>query len=163
MFKPKFTNTADLGKAIDSIARRGAKLDADIQDAAMACLWRIQEHGDVGYLCRLFNSMPRGSRRNALAEWAAKYGKVQINTDKTTNKEQPFLFWKEGNTDYDGAMAEPWYECRKEKPIEEAFDFASQLQRLLQKAQKAQDAGKTVKGLDMLKKVMEAAGTVSEA
>jgi len=158
MFKPKFTNTTDLGKAIDSIARRGAKLDEDIQDAALSCLHRVQEHGDVGYLCRLFNSMPRGSRRNALAEWAAKYGKVKINMDKTTNKEQPFLYWKEGNTDYEGAVSEPWYKCKPEKPVDEEFDFASQLQRLLQKAQKAKDAGKAVKGLDLFEKVMGAAG-----
>ena len=163
MFKPKFNNTDTLGKAIDSIARRGAKLDADIQDAALSCLYRVHEYGDVGYLCRLFQSMPRGSRRNALAEWAAKYGRVKLNLDQETNKEKPFLYWKEGNTDYEGAMAEPWYECKPEKSIEEEFDFAAQLQRLLQKAQKAKDAGKEVKGLDMLERVMGAAAAVSEA
>lgn len=150
MFKPKFSNTTDLGKAIDSIARRGAKLDEDIQDAALSCLHRVQEHGDVGYLCRLFKSMPRGSRSNALAEWAAKYGKVKINLDKATNKEQPFTFWKEGNTDFEGAVGEPWYKCKPEKPLEEEFDFVGKLEALIKHAQKQHAAGKPVKGLDRL-------------
>lgn len=150
MFKPKFSTTQELGKAIESIARRGAKLDADIQDAGMSCLHRIQEHGDVGYLNRLYLSLPKGARTSALAEWAAKYGKVKINMDKASNKELPFVFWKEGNTDYEGATLEPWFKCKPEKPLELEFDFAGKLEALIKHATAAMEAGKPVKGMDRL-------------
>lgn len=153
MFKPKFSTTTELAKAIESIARRGLKLDADIQDAGLSCLARVQEHGDIGYLNRLFLSMPRGSRRNALAEWAAKYGKVKINLDKTSNKELPFTYWKEGNTDYAGAIEEPWFNCKPEKALDDEFDFVSKLTSLLAQAKKARESGKPIKGLEQLDKI----------
>lgn len=149
-FKAKFTSTTELSKAIESIARRGAKLDSDIQDAALSCLARVQDHGDVGFLNRLYFSLSKGTRTAALAEWAAKYGKVKINMDKATNKELPFVFWKEGNTDYEGAVNEPWYKCKPNKPLDEEFDFVGKLEALIKHAQKQHAAGKPVKGLERL-------------
>ena len=149
-FTPKHSTTSDLTKAIESIARRGLKMDADIQDAALSCLARIQEHGDVGFLNRLYLSLSKGTRTAALAEWAAKYGKVKINMDKASNKELPFVFWKEGNTDYEGAIAEPWFKCKPNKPLDEEFDFVGKLEALIKHAQKAEAAGKPIKGLERL-------------
>ena len=151
MNAPKLiVGTADLNKAIDSIKRRGEKLDADIQLTGLSILSHIDQHGDVTLLCRLFGAMPKGARRNALAEWAFAFGKVRPNLDSTSSKEVPFLFDKTASTSLEGAIAKPWYEFKPEKAIDEEFDFAGQLERLLAKATKAQASGKQVKGAEKL-------------
>ncbi len=137
---------ADITKAIESIQRRGEKLDADIQHAGLSILSHIDQHGDVTLLCRLFTAMPKGSRRNALAEWAFAFGKVKPNLDSTSSKELPFLLDKEGSTDLEAAAAKPWYTFKPEKPVSEEFDFAGMLQALIKKADAAKAAGKVVKG-----------------
>lgn len=148
--KIKFADAKAIEAAIVSIQRRGAKLDSDIQDAGMSVLSHIDKHNDVTLLCRLFNSMPKGSRRNALAEWAVKYGKVSVNMDKSSNKELPFLYAKGSKTNLEGADAEKWYQCKPEKDVDEEFDFEGKLNALIKMAQAKQAAGKPVKGAERL-------------
>ncbi len=137
---------ADITKAIESIQRRGEKLDADIQHAGLSILSHIDQHGDVTLLCRLFAAMPKGSRRNALAEWAFAFGKVKPNLDSGSSKELPFLYDKEGTTNLEAAAEKPWYTFKPEKPVSEEFDFAGMLQSLIKKAETAKASGKTIKG-----------------
>ena len=154
----KFTNSADIDKAIASIKSRGAKLDADIQACALSILAHIDKHGDITKFTALYDAMPKGSRRNALVAWACEFGKIAVNLEPETKKLKPFLFKRDAETDLAGAADKPWFKFKPEKPVSEEFDFAGSLQRLLQKAQKAKDAGQAVKGLDLFEKVMGAAG-----
>ena|SRR5690625_4561164 len=148
------TDIKALNTAIDSIARRGKKLDEDIQLAGLSCLNHIDQHGDVTVLCRLFNAMPRGSRRNALAAWAAAHGKVQVNVDSKTNKEKPFLFDRTRGTQLEAAAESPWWDFKPERPLEEEFDFEAALAALFNRARKAKEQGITIKGQDKLDKLL---------
>lgn len=144
------TDVKKLGAAIESIGRRGAKLDADIQLAALSSINRIELHGDVGYLNRLYLAMPKGSRSSALVEWALAFGKVAANTDPATKKEQPFLFAKDKTTNLAGADAKPWFTFKPEKAPDEVFDLQAAIATLLRKASnKALKEGQT----DMLQKL----------
>jgi len=144
------TTATEINKAIDSVQRRGKKLDDDIQLTALSCLNHIEQHGDVTLICRLFNVMPKGSRRNALAQWALAFGKVQLNDDKDTKKELPFKYNKASNTDLEGAAESPWYTFKPEKPVDEEFDLAAKIQALMSQARKAQQQGKKIKGAEWL-------------
>lgn len=150
----KLLNTAkDINKAIDSIVRRGKTLDDDIQLAAVSCLNHHSVHGDITLLNRLWLSMPRGSRRKALTDWALHHGAVQANTDKETAKEAPF---KDARKDrvclLDEAIACPWYEFNR--PTDEdnvaEFDFTKSLEALLKRAANAQAKGAPIVGLELL-------------
>ena len=154
--KIKFEKAADLSKAIESIGRRGQKLDNDIQDAALSCLWHLDKHGDITLLERLWASMPKGARRNALADWAAKFGKLTLNMDKASNKEHPFLYDKKGNTDLAGAAETKWFDCKPEKGIEEEFDFEAKVHSLLRHLAQAQNKGLKIKGAEMAEKIAAA-------
>lgn len=155
------TSAAVINKAIDSIQRRGKKLDDDIQLAGLSCLNHIEQHGDDTLLNRLWGAMPRGSRRNALIEWALKYGKVKLNEDKGTAKERPVVYNREGGTDLDGAIEQPWYECKPEKPALEEFDFEAAYNALIRKAMKASEKGLKIKGRELYEQVT-AAGTAQK-
>lgn len=153
-FTPKFQNAAAIEKAIGSIQTRGKKLDNDIQQCGLSILVHIEKCGDITLFERLYAAMPTGSRRNALVEWATKYGKLAVNLDDKSKKDKPFLYAKANVTNIDGAIEEPWYKCKPEKPLDQEFDFASKLQALLRSAKAARDAGKPVKGADVLDRLL---------
>lgn len=152
-FKPM--DVAACNVAIASIAKRGAKLDADIQTVGLNILNHVAEHREVSLVLKLYNAMPKGSRRNALADWFQRFGQVTVNTDKASAKERPFLFAKDKTTDVQGAIATAWYECKPEKELADEFNFAAQLAALLKRAESAREHGVKIVGGDILAKVRE--------
>lgn len=145
------TETKLIDKAIASIANRGKKLDSDIQLAALSVINHIDMHGDVTLANRLFDALPKGARRLALAEWFLAFGKLAANTDKATAKTGVhFLYAKDKKTDLVGATETPWYEMKKEADVISAFDVQAELARLLAKIKKAQKDGVELKNADKL-------------
>lgn len=143
--------TAEINKAIDSIVNRGKKLDDSIQLAGLSILSHIEEHGDVTLLNRLVVVFPKGSRRNAFAEWALAHGKVQLNTGDN-KKETPFLYDKSRTTKLEAAEAKAWTEFKPEVDVDQVFDFNKMLAALLSKADKA----KNLEGAETLAKIKAA-------
>lgn len=129
------SNVKAITKAIDSVARRGKKLDDDIQDIALACINHCEQHGDITLIGRLYLSMPRGARKNALAAWAVEFGKVVPNGGDN-KKEQPFLYDKDGATDMTGAVDKPWFEFKPEPAPADALDLKVALEALIKRATK---------------------------
>lgn len=149
----RFTGKADIEFAINVIKVRGAEFDLAVQEVQLSVLHHADLHGDITLFERLFNALPKGSRRNALAEHAMKYGCIAVNLDADPKKRKakPFLHVKGKATDLAGAAAEPWFEMSPEKPVDMAFDFQAQLMALLKKADKAaNDPLKNFQGRDLL-------------
>lgn len=145
------TETKLIDKAIASIANRGKKLDGDIQVAALSVINHIEKHGDVTLANRLFDALPKGARRLALAEWLLAFGKLAANADKLTAKAGVhFVYAKEKKTDLAGGEETPWYEMKKEADVATAFDVQAELARLLAKIKKAQRDGVELKNADKL-------------
>ena len=134
-------STAIILKQIDSIKNRGARLDKDIQDSAVDILEHVAEHREVTLVNKLFQAMPNGARRNALAEWFLAFGMIEVNRDKKESKERPFIFDKNGLTRLDAAKVTMWYEFKKEKAVAEEFDLNHKLLTLNNQLQKAINQG----------------------
>lgn len=149
----KFVGSANIRHAIAGITAMGAKLDAVIQDAALSVIWHVEKHGDVTLVCELYNGMPKGSRKLALAEWLLAFGKVEANVDAKTKAALPFTFAKDKETKLDMAIAKPWFDFKPEAPVDLAFDFQKLLMGLLNKAGKAAQSDKEIIGADLLAKV----------
>lgn len=159
----RFTGKKDIEYAIGIIKVRGAEFDAAVQEVQLSVLHHADKHGDITLFEGLFNALPKGSRRNALAEHAVKYGCIAVNLDADPKKRKakPFLHVKGKATDLVGAQAEPWFEMSPEKPVDMAFDFKAQLLALLKKADKAaNDPLKTFEGRDLLEAARKLAGGV---
>ena len=150
----KSMTKAEIEKAITSVANRGKKLDADIQLAGLNILAHVDAHGEVSLVNKLYHALPKGSRRNALVEWFLMFGKVAVNPDKATAKEFPLVFRKDGKTDTNAAMATPWYDCRPEPSVQEAFDFSKNLASLINHIKSATDKGMPIKGNEELVKAI---------
>lgn len=133
------TDKAELTKAIDSIATRGKKLDADVQLAGLSALNHLDKHGDTAFVNRLYLALAKGARRRALAEWFMAYGKVSPNANNETKKEQPFAYDKSKVTDLEGASIDPWYDFAPEPTVEAMFDLRKALHQMLNRASKAAD------------------------
>lgn len=148
---------ADILVAVGKIQVAGKKLDGMIQLAGLSILNHIELHHDITVFSSLWDAMPKGSRRKALADWATKYGKLQMNLDEKGKvvADKPFLHDKTKKTDLLGAEAEPWFECAPEKVEDFNMDFEARLAMLLKQADKSVQNGGEVKGAEMLAKVRE--------
>ena len=149
----RFTGKKDIEYAIGVIKAKGAQFDLAVQEVQLSVLHHADKHGDITLWEALFAALPKGSRRNALAEHAVKYSCIAINLDPDLKKRKakPFLHVKGKATDLVGAQAEPWFEMSPEKPVDMAFDFQAQLLALLKKADKAaNDPLKNFQGRDLL-------------
>lgn len=144
--------TDALNKEIDSVIRAGKKLDDKIQLLGLSLLAHVDKHNNVTMMNRLLVSFPKGSRRNAFAEWALANGKFKIN-EGDDKKEKPFLYDGSKTTTLDKAQEIHWTAHKPEKPIDEVFDFQKALAALLTKASKA-DQDKLVGG-ELLAKVRQ--------
>lgn len=132
---------------IANIKSSGAKLDNNIQEAAIGCLEHIEQHGDVRILNDLWNAMPNGSRRNALGLYVLEFGKVRLNTGK--DKEQNrFRYNKNGTTNLEGAIAIMWSSFKKEPDLASSFDLTAKLRSVLNAYNKAKQNGLKIKASD---------------
>ena len=134
---------AEIDKAIKTITTSGAKLDALIQDTAVNVAEHYAQHKDTGLVNRLFLAMPKGSRRNALADWLLKFVAVDVNKAIATKKEQPFVSAKDDKgvwykaTDALGGAKVMWYDLKPEKRVDEVFDVKASFMRMLRHIEKS--------------------------
>ena len=96
-----------VGLNIVSIAKRGAKLDADIHSTAVQTLLHAEAHGDVTLATKLVGAMPKSGRVKGLIVWYHENSplrfvekEAQFKLDKG-DKAKPF--------DIDAADAVPFY------------------------------------------------------
>lgn len=145
-----FVGAAQINRAIDAIQVRGKELDEAIQMTGLSILHHIETCGDYTIFKRLFDAMPKGARKNALVEWACMFGKVQVNTDKKSAKDMPFVYNKLAVTDLAAAAAQPWYTFKQEKPPVEEFNLYAALAHVRKQLGQAQTKGLNVVGAELL-------------
>lgn len=128
------TDLAKLNKAIDSIAGRAKKLDADIQVAALSAIAHVEKCGDIGPVNRLFLALGKGHRKSALTEWLLAFGRVVAN-DGEDKKDKPFVFAKDKATNLEDGDAHPWYEFKPEPAPDQVFDIQAAVAALIKRAE----------------------------
>lgn len=136
--------TQAISKAVVSIKTRGAKLDADIQLAGVSILAHIEEHGNVTLLNDLMAALPKGARKNAMAEWAMANGKVRLN-EGPNRKDMPFLYDKARITSIDKAWEKPWYDFAPTPDLIQSFDVQAAVAKILKQVASARKANPDVK------------------
>lgn len=136
-----------IGKAIDSIKNRGAKLDSSIQLAGLSVLAHASEHGDTTCADRLVNAMPKGARKLALVEWLLAYGQLRF-LDKADATEAlrikdgaMFKLERTRTLNLDDAEKKQWHEFKKEAAVQTAFDAQAAVAALLGRMRSATAKG----------------------
>lgn len=122
------TGTNELAAAIESISRRGKKLDRDIQVAAVSAMAHHAQHGDVTLINRLIEVMPKGARVNALREFIIQFGKVNWDTE-----EKVFKHDATGTFEKEGAIGTSWTEFKPEpeyKPFDALKAISAMVKRI---------------------------------
>lgn len=162
--KPSIARNAvakDVDKMIVSIKGRGAKLDGDIHSTAMACLFHADTHGDITLMCRLLLAMPKSTRRNALAQWAVKFGKFTPNEDVNTMKERPLDYDKTKKTDFEAAQALPFWDFKNVKEGTTEWVFSNYIEGVMKSL--ASHAAKSGPEGQKAKAAFDALASVNEA
>jgi hypothetical protein len=124
-----------LAAAIVSIKGRSAKLDKDIQTAAMSAVSHFEKCGDVGYINRLYLALGKGARHAAFIEWVTQFGGVMAN-DGVGKETTPFIKDKNKVVDLEGGDALPWYECKPSPKPDEVLDYYALLLKVVTKKAK---------------------------
>jgi len=119
-----------IAEAIDSIARRGKKLDREIQIAALSAMQHHVEHGDVTLINRLIVSMPKGSRVNALRAFIETFGAVVYDS-----KSKKFVHSKTKAFRLDDAMRIMWTDFKREQEYKPIADPAKMVHSLIARMQ----------------------------
>lgn len=144
----KLQGAEAINKEIAGIQSAGAKFDARVQDCALACLEHMDQHGDHTLLVKLYQALPKGSRRGSMAAWIMAFSKLVANTDKATKAEKPFLVDKKKQNKLVDAALTMWHAAGKpEQEPDQVFDINKAVQAILAKAKKAKDKGTKVTGL----------------
>jgi tRNA A37 threonylcarbamoyladenosine modification protein TsaB len=130
------TDGAALVKRIDGIKTSGAKLDKEIHVVAVSSLDHLANHGDVGYINRLYFALPKGARKAAFTSWALTYGSVVANEDKATKAEKPFVYSKDKATDVAGSVADPWYDHKPDASPDMVLDLQKAIESIIKRAKK---------------------------
>lgn len=126
-----------IGKAIDSITKRGKALDKDIHVAAMSAANHFAQHGDVTFINKLYNGMPKGARHAAMTLWLTTFAGVQANSDKAKAKNLPFIKDKAKAVDLEGGDKRPWFLLKPSPAPAEVLDVLKLTLALIEKAKKA--------------------------
>ena len=136
----KYTAFADakaLDKAIDSTFKKAQSLRADIQNVAVGILLHAYHHGDYTRAQVLVDGLGQSVRGKALVDWFVQYGGLQVG--KVGGNKDGFVGWQGADfikAHIDDAKAKMWWECKPEAPFA-GFDMASELQRLIARAEKS--------------------------
>ena len=150
-------DTAKLNALIDSIAKRGKKLDQDIHRAGVNCIHHIDKHGDITLAEKLIESMPKSARKKGLIVWFMDNSKLSYSED-----EKKYIYDKSKKTNLERAMETPFWEHSQEvKPIS-PVDLDKRIESLIKQAEKAledeQAKSKSNVDLEKLEKLKELVG-----
>ena len=149
----------DIELAIKSIGTRGAGLDRDIQLTALSIIAHVDTHVEPSLFIKLYKAMPKGSRSNALVAWAIAFSKIEVNLDKDTKKERPFICNKGKKTELVEATKKPWFEFKKPADPADEFNLESAFIKFMEMVAAKAKSGK-VDVESPLAKQLSAARTV---
>lgn len=124
----------ELNKAIDDVNGRAAKLGDEYQTVGLACLQHLADHGDIGPCNRLYNGMPKSSRRLAMGQWMMAHGQLKVNADRPTQQNSPMVFDKTKEMKLEAAAAIKWWEFAPERALDEVFDLQTAIKSILNRA-----------------------------
>lgn len=152
----KFTanmSVREIDAGIKSLATRGKKFDADVQNIALSIIAHTEAHSDYTKAEALYAALPAGSRRASLVQWFLAFGKIRALDPKVAEDKAKmdagalFAFARDKRTDMEGAHKTMWHSMGKpESKPSEVFDVQKAAMSLLARMRKAQKDGVEIKG-----------------
>jgi len=162
------TEITAINKALDSIAGRGKRLDADIHKAACSVMAHFAKHRDDKVVVRLMEVMPKSSRRKALIDWFEAAVPVEISYNNGTVKmpKEKSQAWQGFIAEFDATLkasiATPFWDYKAEKGAKDAVSFEAVLAYLERKAKSEKfAAGSEAKIVDLATYARKLAGDVA--
>ncbi|MUL17324.1 hypothetical protein [Aliivibrio fischeri] len=138
-------NSKKISSQIDAIKKAQSKnIDHEIHVEALKAVNHLRLHGDLTLADKLYNEMPRGKRRQQLANWFVKYTNLEFYTKELRQKQKVSpnrIFWinKQKNNNADLNVIPPWFSYKSEKTNENTFDIIHQFNNLKKRTKDALD------------------------
>lgn len=135
-------------RMIGVVGRQRMRTATMIQQVAVQCIAHSIVNRDSRAAERLYDSLNKGDRKDALVAYFEKYGNLCWN--KADKKVSFFEVKKDGKllewtTEYSNLVASKhWTEAKPEPKINSIFDLGEKLSQLIESARKAAAKGQTV-------------------
>ena len=99
-------------KLISSIAVRGKRLDADIQEVCLSAVFYSVRYNDVDISKKLIECLHTGARKQAIVDFLEKFGKMEYkgNTMKYRQSAETFTIPGEGEGEFEQCDVADCYE-----------------------------------------------------
>jgi hypothetical protein len=140
-------NLKQIKHNITLINRAGQVMDERIHLTGVSILSHAKEHGDWSQMQRLYEALPKSSRRKAFEKWVCAFSPLKFD-----DKLGKFMKPKKTKVEYDveGADATPFWDYTKEVAQSLDLDKLLNLETLIEQAvnrvEKATETGAEIKG-----------------
>lgn len=149
-------SAADLSALIRNVKTSGTKYDALVQRAAAQCVLQSVVHRNVTPMNDLFESLPKGSRRDSLVAYFEKFGNAAwMKTEKKIAFFDADVDWTH---EYSKTVAATmWTTGTKQAVIKSAYDLEDEFAKVLDRFEKlANDPSKNVGHPELLARMKAA-------
>ena len=134
-------NAKSVDQLIDAAISSAKTMREKAQVAAVAVLMHAEKHGDYSKANVLVEGMGQGVQASALVKWFVEFGGLVVDNveDAEGKTKKAFTGWKGKDyirANFEKAKTTAWWSFHKADPFK-GFDFASELGKLLARADKA--------------------------
>lgn len=157
-----YLNETQLAAAITSIKGRAAKLDNDIQVAALSAAHIFAENGNVMYINTLFKALGKGARHAAMTEWLTAFAGVSAN-DKEGKDVTPFVKDRNKQVDLVKGAATKWFDMKPSPKPDDVMDYLALAMAMLKRKPKEGQEVAHIEVRDQLAAIVEAISKADEA
>lgn len=122
----------NLHKAIDAAAKTARKGDMEWQRLALSAINHFHLHGDVVFINKVYLSMGKGARHEAMAQYFTLFGGVSANKGES-KATLPFLKDGAKKVDLEKAATKMWFDLKKSKAPDEEIDYFALAMKLVKR------------------------------
>lgn len=102
-----------------------------VQELAVQCLLNHGVANNPALCNKMIVEMPRGIKKQSLADWFCKFGTLQINPNAALRKDVPLVYDKKKKMDVEGAMQTAWFDVNPTPDVIADLDIGKRIAALL--------------------------------
>lgn len=132
------TQTVPKRREADVVSREITALYGHIKDAfgkvqelAVQCLLNHDIANNPALCNKMIVDMPRGIKKQSLADWFCKFGTLQVNPNAALRKDVPLVYDRKKTMDIEGAMQTAWFDVNPTPDVIADLDIGKRIQALL--------------------------------
>lgn len=102
-----------------------------VQELGIQCLLNHEVAKNPALCNKMLLDMPRGIKKQSLADWFCEFGTLQVNPNAALRKGIPLIYDKKRKSNIEGAMQKAWFDVNPTPDVIADIDIGKRIQALL--------------------------------